>query len=167
MPLFPAFLDLSGSTVLVVGEGKEADSKAEKMAPFCKTVARCPYPPRYDELPALVILAEMNHPENESWAAHFRERGVPVNVADRPELCDFRFPSMIVRGDVSIGLSTGGKAPALGALLREKIANALPENLEAIAIAAGELTAELRQTIPDPRERGRVLRQLLRELLEM
>ena len=29
MPLFPAFLDLSHSTVLVVGEGHEADSKAD------------------------------------------------------------------------------------------------------------------------------------------
>ena len=45
MPLFPAFLDLSHSTVLVVGEGPEADRKAEKMAPFCNCVRRCPYPP--------------------------------------------------------------------------------------------------------------------------
>ena len=165
MPLFPAFLDLSESTVLVVGEGLEADRKAEKMTPFCKKVARCPYPPRYDDLPALVILAEMNHPENESWAAHFRERGVPVNVADRPELCDFRFPSLIVKGNVSIGIATDGKAPALAALLRERIEDALPEDLEAIAQAAAELTAELRKTIPDPIERGRLLRQRLRELL--
>ena len=57
MPLFPAFLDLSKSTVLVVGQGHEADSKAEKMAPFCARVERCPYPPVYEEVPALVILA--------------------------------------------------------------------------------------------------------------
>lgn len=163
MPLFPAFLDLSGSTVLVVGEGKEADRKAEKMAPFCKTVARCPYPPRYDGLPALAILAEKNHPDNEAWAAHFRERGVPVNVADRPELCDFRFPSLIVRGDVSVGIATDGKAPALAALLREQIETALPEDLDAIAQAAGALTAGLRKTIPDPKERGKAIREKLKE----
>lgn len=166
MPLFPAFLDLSGSTVLVVGEGIEADRKAEKMAPFCETVARCPYPPRYDDLPALVILAEREHPENEAWAAYFRERGVPVNVADRPELCDFRFPSLIVRGDVSVGIATDGKAPAMAALLRQRIEGALPEDLEAIAAAAGTLTMELRKTIPDSHERGRVLHQLLGALLE-
>ena len=166
MPLFPAFLDLSDSAVLVVGEGSEADRKAEKMAPFCKTVVRCPYPPRYDALPALVILTQKEHPENEAWASHFREQGVPVNVSDRPELCDFRFPSLIVRGDVSVGIATDGKAPALAALLRQRIADALPEKLEDIVIAAGELTAELRQTIPDPQERGRVLRLMLGELLE-
>lgn len=165
MPLFPACLDLSDATVLVVGEGHEADSKAEKMAPFCEKVARCPYPPRYEDLPALVILAEKDHPDNEFWAAHFRERGVTVNVADRPELCDFIFPSVIVRGDVSIAIATGGKAPALSALLRQRIEDALPEDLEAILETAAELTRELRKTIPDPHERGKSIRARLKEML--
>ena len=165
MPLFPACLDLSDATVLVVGEGHEADSKAEKMAPFCEKVVRCPYPPRYEDLPALVILAEKDHPDNEFWAAHFREKGVTVNVADRPELCDFIFPSVIVRGDVSIAIATGGKAPALSALLRRRIEDALPEDLEAIAEAAAELTRELRKTIPDPHERGKAIRARLKEML--
>lgn len=165
MPLFPAFLDISQGIVLVVGEGHEADSKAGKMTPFCRAVVRCPYPPRYEAVPALVILAEKDHPDNELWAAHFRGLGVTVNVADRPELCDFIFPSLIVRGDVSLGLATNGKAPALSALLRRRIEEALPEDLEAITAAAAELTAELRKTIPDPHARGEAIRQRLRELL--
>ena len=165
MPLFPAFLDLSEKIVLVVGEGREADSKAEKMAPFCEKVARCPYPPRYEALPALVILAQKDHPDNEFWAAHFRDKGVTVNVADRPELCDFIFPSLIVRGDVSLGIATNGRAPALSALLRRRVEDALPEDLEAIIEAAARLTADLRQTIPDPHQRGKAIREALRELL--
>ena len=165
MPLFPACLDLSAATVLVVGEGHEADSKAEKMTPFCEKVVRCPYPPRYEALPKLVILAEKSHPDNEFWAAHFREKGVTVNVADRPELCDFIFPSLIVRGDVSLGIATNGRAPALSALLRRRVEDALPEDLEAIIEAAARLTADLRQTIPDPHQRGKAIREALRELL--
>ena len=165
MPLFPAFLDLSKSTVLVVGQGHEADSKAEKMAPFCREVVRCPYPPVYEEVPALVILAEKDYPDNEFWAEHFRSLGAAVNVADRPELCDFRFPSLIVRGDVSVGIATNGKAPALSALLRRRIQEALPEDLETIAAVAAELTQQLRKTIPDPHERGKAIRERLRELL--
>lgn len=164
MPLFPAFLDLSAGTVLVVGRGHEADSKAEKMVPFCREVLRCPYPPRYEKLPLLVILAEKDHPENEHWAEHFRSLGVTVNVADRPELCDFIFPSLIVRGDVSVGIATGGKAPALSALLRKRIEDALPEDTEAILEAAAALTRELRKTIPDPHERGRAIRERLEAL---
>ena len=165
MPLFPAYLDLTGKTALVVGEGHEADSKAEKMAPFCREVKRCPYPPRYEDLPALVILAEKDHPENEAWADHFRGKGVLVNVADRPELCDFIFPSLIVRGDVSVGIATGGKAPALSALLRRRIEQALPEDLEAITALAAELTIQLRKTIPDPHELGKLIRERLKEFL--
>ena len=165
MALFPMCVDLSDQAVLVVGEGPEADSKAAKMAPFCKTVLRCPYPPEYDAAPALVILAQKDHPDNESLAAHFRSLHIPVNVADRPELCDFRFPSLITRGDVTVSLTTGGKAPVLGTLLRERIECALPEDLEAIAQTAAELTARLRQSTPDPRERTRLLRELLRKVL--
>ena len=165
MPLFPAFLDLSERTVLVVGQGAEADRKAEKMAPFCKKVLRCPYPPTFGEHPALVLLTEKDHPDNEALADHFLALGIPVNVADRPDLCDFRFPSLIVRGDVSVGIATDGRAPALASLLRERIENALPEDLEAVVTAAAQLTARLRKTIPDPAERGNAIREALKEYL--
>lgn len=165
MPLFPACIDLTCATVLVVGEGHEADLKASRMAPFCRGVLRCPYPPVYDEAPALVILAEKEHPDNGHWAAHFRELHIPVNVADRPELCDFVFPSLIVRGDATVAIATAGKAPALSMLLRQRIEDALPDDLEDILETAASLTAELRKTIPDPHERGKALREKLRELL--
>lgn len=165
MPLFPLFLDLSDSAVLIVGQGAEADRKSEKMRPFCRKVLRSNYPPEYDENPALVILAQKDHPENERWAAHFRGLHIPVNVADRPELCDFSFPSLIVRGDVSVGIATDGTCPALGALLRERIEEALPEDLEAIALRAAELTQELRRSIPDQALRARILREELLKIL--
>lgn len=165
MPLFPAFLDLSGSAVLIVGEGAEADRKAERMGPFCARILRSAYPPEYDERPALVLLTERSHPDNEAWAARFRAQGISVNVVDRPELCDFRFPSLITKGDLSIGIATDGKAPALASLLRERIDAALPDDLESILTTAAELTAQLRQTIPDQQERARILRAELQKLL--
>lgn len=165
MPLFPMFLDLSDSTVLVVGEGPEAGRKAEKLRPFCRIVLRSSYPPEYPERPALVILAEKDHPDNEAWASHFRARGIPINVADRPELCDFQFPALTVRGDVSVGVSTGGKCPALATLLRRRIEDALPGDLEDLAQTAAGLTAHLRKTVPDPRERTRILREALKKLM--
>lgn len=162
MPLFPMFVDLSDRAVLVVGDGPEADRKAEKMAPFCRAVLRSPYPPVFGEEPALVLLTEQDHPDNERWAAHFRSRHVPVNVCDRPELCDFRFPSLTVRGDVTLALTTGGRAPALGAILRERLEEALPDDLEALTEEAARLTAALRKTVPDRAERTRLLREKLK-----
>ena len=153
-PLFPAFFDLSDAEVLVVGRGAEADRKAEKMAPV------------FGEKPALAILAEPEHPDNAHWAARFREMGVPVNVCDRPELCDFRFPALVTRGAVSVGIATAGAAPVLAGLLRQKIDAALPDDLEAIFDIAADLTAQLRQTVPDPKERTRLLRAELAKILE-
>lgn len=164
-PLFPAFLDLSDAEVLVVGRGAEADRKAEKMAYFCRRVVRCDYPPVFEEKPALLILAEPGNPDNALWAARFREMGIPVNVCDRPELCDFRFPALITRGPVSVGIATAGAAPVLAGLLRQKIDAVLPDDLESILTAAANLTAELRQSVPDPKERTRLLRQELGKLL--
>ena len=165
MPLFPACIDLSRAAVLVVGEGHEAELKAERMKVFCEKVQRCPYPPVYAEPPALVILAQKEHPDNERWAEHFRALHIPVNVADRPELCDFVFPSLVVRGDATIAIATAGKAPALSMLLRQKIEDALPEDLEAITAIAADLTARLRKTIPDPQERAKTFREHLEKLL--
>ena len=164
-PLFPAFLDLSDAEVLVVGRGAEADRKAEKMAPFCRRVVRCDYPPVFEETPAQAILAEPGNPDNALWAARFREMGVPVHVCDRPELCAFRFPALITRGAVSVGIATAGAAPVLAGLLRQKIDAVLPDDLESILTAAADLTAELRQSVPDPKERTRLLRQELGKLL--
>lgn len=165
MPLFPMFVDLSRSAALVVGEGPEAERKAEKLRPFCAEVLRCPYPPVYDTPPALVVLAEKNHPENAHWASHFRSLGIPVNTADRPELCDFQFPALIARGDVSIGIATGGKSPVLAGLLRRRVEAALPEELDELCLRAAELTAELRQAVPDQRERARILQTEFEKLL--
>lgn len=165
MPLFPMFVDLSRSAALVVGEGAEAERKAALLGPFCGEVLRCPYPPVYDGPPALVVLAEKNHPENERWSAHFRSLGIPVNTADRPELCDFQFPAVTVQGDVSIGVSTGGKSPVLAGLLRRRIESALPDELEALCDRAAGLTAQLRQTIPDPKMRAERLRAELEKML--
>lgn len=165
MPLFPLFIDLSSFAVLIVGDGPEAERKAEILKPFCRRLLRTPYPPRYDERPALAVLAEKDHPDNEFWAAHFRREGIPVNVADRPELCDFRFPSLTVRGDVTVAVATDGKSPVLAALLRRRIEDALPDDLEAIAESAAALTKALRETVPDQRERTRILREELEKLL--
>ena len=112
-----------------------------------------------------MVLAQTDHPENAFWAAHFRALGAMVNTADRPELCDFQFPALIVRDDVSVGVSTGGGSPALAGMLRQRLEDALPEDLETVCQQAAELTARLRQEIPDRQLRARALRKALEELL--
>lgn len=46
---------------------------------------------------------------------------VLVNVADAPALCDFQVPATIRRGDLTLGVATNGKSPAVAALVRKRL----------------------------------------------
>jgi siroheme synthase-like protein len=59
--------------------------------------------------------------------------GVWVNSADDPGRCSFTLPAVVRRGPVQVAVSTGGASPALATWLRDRIAQALPDDLAALA----------------------------------
>lgn len=67
-------------------------------------------------------------------AADIRQR--LVNVVDNPPLCSFIFPSIVDRSPLLVAISSGGTAPVLARLLREKIEALLPTNLGRMAQTA-------------------------------
>lgn len=73
-----------------------------------------------------------------------RRAGVPVNIIDVPDLCDFQFGTIINRSPLLIGISTDGAAPVLGQALRTRIEALLPRTLQAWAQAAKEWRADLK-----------------------
>ena len=77
-----------------------------------------------------------------------RERRVPVNVADVPPSCDFYFGAQLRRGPLQIMVSTGGMGPKIGAMVRDVIVEALPEDTEGAIEGVGALRAELRRRAP-------------------
>lgn len=79
-----------------------------------------------------VIAATDDHELNAEVARACRERGIPVNAVDDPELCTFIFPSVIKKGALTLGISTGGSSPTASRLLREKIEELLPRETEDI-----------------------------------
>lgn len=169
MPLFPMFVDLTDKPVVIIGSGHHVSEKAEKLAPFgchlryCATEA---FAPELLEGAAAVILADRHHPRNAALAALCREKGIPVNAVDDPPLCDFQFPSLVCREDLVIAISTAGKAPALGKLLRRELEERLPDRTEEILAWSSGLTRELRREIPDLHTRGQILQAILREALK-
>ncbi len=48
-------------------------------------------------------------------------RGSLVCVVDEPRLNDFNMPAIAKKGDIRIGVSTGGRSPAMAGVLRRKI----------------------------------------------
>ena len=67
--------------------------------------------------------------------------GVWVNAADDPDRCTFILPAIERRGPVIIAVSTQGASPALAGYLRDRLAAALPANIEEVA---DELAAQRR-----------------------
>lgn len=165
MGLYPVFLDLRDKRVLVVGGGKVAVRKVRSLlfsGARIELVSRTLEPslqeliqgsqisyigPDFDasmlEGAFLVIAATDDQRLNEDISALCRQRGILVNVVDRPALCSFQVPSVIKRGDLTIAISTGGKSPALAKFLRELIEEALPEGIEALLEVLGVIREKI------------------------
>ena len=67
-------------------------------------------------------------------------------VDDQPH-CSFIFPSIIDRNPIQIAISSGGKAPVLARLLREKLEALLPQHLGKIAEISGKWRDQVKANV--------------------
>ncbi|WVQ86215.1 hypothetical protein IAT38_008383 [Cryptococcus sp. DSM 104549] len=96
----------------------------------------------------LVLTAIDDNPLSQEVCEMCREERVMVNVADIPPQCDFYFGAQLRRGPLQILISTGGLGPRAGAMLRDLIVGALPEDVEASLEGVGALRRDLRVRAP-------------------
>ena len=96
----------------------------------------------------MVMTAIDDNPLSRSICLECRGKGVLVNIADVPPLCDFYFAAQFRRGPLQVMLSTGGMGPRIGALVRDRVERALPVNLEDAIVGVGELRKDLRKRAP-------------------
>ena len=47
------------------------------------------------------------------------EKGILVNMADTPDLCDFYLSSIVQKGQLKIAISTNGKSPTAAKRIKE------------------------------------------------
>lgn len=85
---------------------------------------------------ALAVSACDGEDDAARFAAAARAAGVPVNVIDRPDYCDFSFGSIVNRSPLVVGISTDGAAPVFAQAIRAKIEAVLPHGFAAWAAAA-------------------------------
>ena len=137
--LYPIFLDLSGRRCVVVGGGEVANRKARKLLQArarvvvispeigadLESVAIEVHRRAYREGDlegAYLVFAATNVREvNAAVAREAKERGVPVNVADKPSEGDFALPSTLRRGRLQVSVSTGGASPTLARRIRGEL----------------------------------------------
>ncbi len=80
----------------------------------------------------LVILATNDPQLNESIKNQAKEKGILVNVADTPDLCDFYMGSIVQKGNLKIAISTNGKSPTAAKRIKEVLHEALPGELDEV-----------------------------------
>ncbi len=149
---FPAFLDLRGRTCLVLGEGEVAERKS---APLLAAGASIRHATCFD--PALLdggVALAVGTPEAAeacllALSREAQARGIPVNVVDRPELCSFITPAIVDRDPVTIAISTGGAAPTLARMVRQKVEAVLSPNLGLLAALAERFQSAVRRALPN------------------
>jgi uroporphyrin-III C-methyltransferase/precorrin-2 dehydrogenase/sirohydrochlorin ferrochelatase len=139
--MFPVMLDLRGHRCLLVGAGRIAyrkllsllseSARVTVVAPTAIepvarladegaiTLHRRPFADADVEGCRLVLAATDDRKVDERVAAVARARGIWVNVADVPELCDFHLPSRVRRGDLQLAIGSGGGAPFAVRRLRQ------------------------------------------------
>ncbi len=112
---------------------------------------------------AVVLVAIDDRVVSAAIARYARQRGTWVNVADRPELCDFYLPAIHRAGPVQVAVSTDGAGPGLAARLRDEIRDALPAELPAAIENFAALRRQVRAEEPDPAVRMAKLAKIARE----
>jgi uroporphyrin-III C-methyltransferase/precorrin-2 dehydrogenase/sirohydrochlorin ferrochelatase len=126
LPLFAAIKD---RPVLVVGTGEIADRKIaflHRAGAQVRVVAEADFDESHIDSVVLVIAATENRELNRgSPAAQARYR--LVNVVDDQPLCSFIFPSIVDRSPLLVAISSGGTAPVLARVLREKLKRCCPQ----------------------------------------
>lgn len=156
MAHFPLYMDLNGKLVFLVGGDPKKEEILRSFGADVRLLDRLTEE-NLAENPVLVVLARGDRKE---MAELCRRRNIPVNAVDDPENCTFFFPSILRKGDTTIAISSGGKAPAASRALRERLEQSLPEHLEQILDWLGDVTAQLRKEIPDYDTRAALLSKL-------
>src|SRR5690242_4364079 len=130
----PLFFDLTGRTVAVVGEGPAADRRAALARSAGAEVRRLRPAISAADLSGTVavFIATADRDQDAAAQGIARSARIPVNVAGRPEPCDFIMPAIVDRGDVVVAVSSGGASPTLAAQLRRRIEAVLPERIGAL-----------------------------------
>lgn len=153
--LFPVFLKLESLRLLIIGGGNVAVEKLkavienspatsihlvsitvqDKIYEIAKDLSNIvieerPYVISDFEDADIVIAAVNNIAYSEQIRDDAHQKGKLVNVADKPELCDFYLSSIVQKGNLKIAISTNGKSPTIAKRLKEQINSMMPDEIE-------------------------------------
>ena len=187
---FPFFMEIGGKKGVIVGGGRVAARKVEKLLPFgpiltviapsiedcMRTLEKRPREQEHGAASLLfaervfcledlagadfVIAATDEEVLNGRIAEYCQAARIPVNVVDDREKCTFFFPALVKEGALTVGISTDGKSPAAASWLRGKIAGMLPDGLGDTIDLLGQIRPMVMERVTQESDRKRILEKL-------
>lgn len=171
---YPIFLNVSGKRVVVVGGGKIAEGKVDKLMD-CGSKITLISPVLTNKLREraskgevtyiareyqdgdladayMALVATDDNAVNQAAADEARDRGILVNTADDVKNCDFIAPAIVQRGDLTIAISTAGRSPAMARRIREELEQLFTQEYADLLTVLSQARAIVRRNglRPDP-----------------
>lgn len=153
--LFPVFLKLENLRLLIVGGGyvgmeklqavitnspntkikivaREISTEIKSLASKYNNIQLIEKPYSIDDLEGIdIAIAAINERAiSTQIVADANKKGILVNAADKPELCDFYLSSVVQKGNLKIAISTNGKSPTAAKRIKEVLHQSLPDELD-------------------------------------
>ncbi|MEO7385803.1 MAG: siroheme synthase CysG [Gammaproteobacteria bacterium] len=188
MQYLPIFASLRGQPCLVVGGGAVAERKviqllaagarvtvnAPDLSPGLESaaldgriaLARRTFDPDLVLAQLLVIAATSDTAVNRAVAQTASDALRLCNVVDDPAVSTYISPSVVDRSPLLIAVSSGGQAPVLARLVRQRLERWLPARLGELATWAGAWRDRVKAALPDVTARRRVWEQVLSGVLD-
>lgn len=188
MGYFPFFMDIDGKRGVIVGGGRVAARKVEKLAAFgprltviaprieeCVRVQEkllqkgaaaplffCERKFRVEDLDGadFVIAATDDEALNRYISERCMAERIPVNVVDDREKCSFFFPALVREGSLTVGISTDGKSPLTASRVKEEISRILPDGIGNIIDLMGQIRPYVMELQAEETVRKEILEKL-------
>jgi len=171
MKYFPFFIELNKQSILLVGGGEVAERKLDLLLKAnAKVTIVSPeftnYLEGFSKDQNVIFIKESYHSDllakdnytfiiaatndeavNKKIANDANQHNILVNVVDKPEICDFIFPSILERGPITVAVSTGGSSPVLARMLRTKLETMVPGGYGKLAKIISENRVSIRKRL--------------------
>jgi len=91
---------------------------------------------------------------------------IPVNVVDVPDLCNFYLASVFQKGDLKVAVSTNGKSPTLGKIIRDRIGKEFGVGYPELLSTLGDIRPFVHSAFSASDKRKEVLEKIVDEELK-
>lgn len=185
--LLPLMIDLSGRQVIIIGGGSVGERKATLFSKYADTtVVSAGFTQKLEEMKDagklklvqadlgslqddkiadiisdafLIIPATNNRSLNDRIVKIAQKSDILINKVD--SVGDVVVPSVITRGDLTIGISTLGSSPALSKYTRQKIEQVVTPQYADMIRLQDEMRTYLKQHVPQQDDRKTILWEIL------